>query len=263
MPSTLSSYGDDPAAYRGDPEHLARLDLGLTAMALKYARDASSGRLIPSRLTNYNDVKPQRVEAAKAMKILAFSPFAATWLKEQQPQHPAYAALKSAYLELRDSPDLDASPIPAGNKVKRGQSDRRLPEVRKALIRLGFPTAKFIIDKASLPPYARAAADARITVLDFHLADAIKAFQEKVNLKPTGQLDPATVNALNLHSPRENLDRLALNMDRMRWLPKELGRSLRADEPGRLRTQGHRSRQARLAHQCDRRQAAKPDGRFP
>ena len=157
------------------------------------------------------------------MKLLAFSPYAAAWLKQQQPQHPAYAKLKEAYLALRDTADLDAAPIPAGNRVKRGQTDRRLPAVRKALVGLGFYDAEFRVDVQSMPPALRHAALARETVLDSSLAEAIKSFQTKVNLKPSGNLEPATVTALNQHSPRENLDRLAINMDRMRWLPKNLG----------------------------------------
>lgn len=223
LPNALGTFGEDTSGLAGDPARLARLDLGLTAMALKYARDASGGRLIPDRLTHYNDMQPQRVEAAKAMKLLAFSPYAANWLKQQQPQLAAYAKLKQAYLDLRDEADLEASPIPAGNRVKRGQTDRRLPAVRKALVGLGFSDAKFHPDVTGLPPAARHAALARETVLDSSLGAAIKAFQAKVNLKPTGNLEPGTVTALNQHSPRENLDRLALNMDRMRWLPKKLG----------------------------------------
>ncbi len=223
LPNVLGSFEDDSASLGNDPARLARLDLGLTAMALKYARDASSGRLIPERLTNYNDLKPERVEAAKTMKLLAFSPYAAAWLKQQQPQHPAYAKLKEAYLALRDEADLDATPIPAGNRVKLGQTDRRLPAVRKALFGLGFYEAEFRVDVEGMPPALRHAALSRETVLDSSLASAIKSFQQKVNLKPTGNLEPGTVTALNQHSPRENLDRLALNMDRMRWLPKNLG----------------------------------------
>jgi murein L,D-transpeptidase YcbB/YkuD len=223
LPNALSSFSEDSASLAGDTARLARLDLGLTAMALKYARDASSGRLIPDRLTTYNDMRPERVDAAKAMKMLAFSPYAAAWLKTQQPQLPAYGNLKEAYLALRDTADLDAAPIPAGNRVKRGHTDRRLPAVRKALVGLGFYEAEFRVDPAGLPPAIRQHALARETVLDSSLAEAIKSFQAKVNLKPTGNLEPATVTALNQHSPRENLDRLALNMDRMRWLPKNLG----------------------------------------
>ena len=223
LPSALGSFEEDGTSLNHDPARLARLELGLTAMALKYARDASSGRLIPERLTTYNDLQPERVEAAKTMKILAFSPFAAAWLRSQQPQHPAYAKLKEAYIALRDSADFDAAPIPAGNRVKPGHTDRRLPAVRKALVGLGFYEAEFRVDVAGMPPALRQAALARETVLDASLAAAIKSFQAKVNLKPTGTLEPGTVTALNQHSPRENLDRLALNMDRMRWLPKNLG----------------------------------------
>ena len=223
LPNVLGSFSEDTASLAGDPARLARLDLGLTAMALKYARDASSGRLIPDRLTIYNDMKPERADPSKVMKILAFSPYAASWLRGQQPQLPAYGKLKEAYLALRDKADLDAAPIPSGNRVKRGQTDRRLPAVRKALVGLGFYGAEFRVDTQGLPPAARQRALARETVLDSSLSDAIKSFQTKVNLKPTGNLEPATVTALNQHSPRENLDRLAINMDRMRWLPKNLG----------------------------------------
>jgi murein L,D-transpeptidase YcbB/YkuD len=92
LPAVLGSFTDDVAAMTGDLPRLARLDLGLTAAALHYARQASGGRLTPNRLTSYDDITPEPVNLDQAIKVLAWSPFPVAYLRNLQPQHPAYAA---------------------------------------------------------------------------------------------------------------------------------------------------------------------------
>jgi Scaffold domain len=85
-----------PASDPSDAESLAEFDLKMTAAALKYARQASGGRLLPNRLSTYNDLKPERVKAAEALRILAVSPYPSDYLMRLHPTHPAYAAFKAA-----------------------------------------------------------------------------------------------------------------------------------------------------------------------
>ena len=103
--------------------HLARLDLGLTAMALKYARHASGGRIIPNRLTKYNDITPDFVAPATAVKVLAWSPFPVEYLKGLQPKPPAYALFKAELAQKRAQLHAAQSEtIPLGRRVKPGDS---------------------------------------------------------------------------------------------------------------------------------------------
>ncbi len=188
---------------------LARLDLSITAMAMKYARDASGGHYDPRRLSLYHDITPEYVDAATSLRVLAWSPFPDAYLVGLQPKHPAYAAMKSALAKLRkDAGEQVFVPIATGKRVKPGQSDDRLESVRQRLVELG----------TSVPP----AADTML--LDKGLAAALKQFQKSAKIKVTGTLENSTVNALNHHGDRRNLRRLVYNMERLRWLPKNLGR---------------------------------------
>jgi len=58
---------------------------------------------------------------------------------------------------------------------------------------------------------------------DAKVAEAVQRFQAGADLKPTGVLDERTVNAMN--SPRRDrqIDTVTVNMERWRWLPRDLG----------------------------------------
>ncbi len=211
LPPSLAGFDAASRPVAGDMQALARLDLGLTAMTLKYARDASGGQFDPRRLSRYNDIAPEAVSAAQTIKVLAFSPFPDSYLRDFQPKHPAYAAMKSALAELRgELAGREFVPIPEGKRVKPGQSDSRIVALRDRLK-----------DMALLPPEAALNPDSE--TLDPALSAALKQFQKLAKIKETGALDGATVTALNDRGSDRDLRRLTYNMERMRWLPKNLG----------------------------------------
>ncbi|MFL5260460.1 MAG: murein L,D-transpeptidase [Hyphomicrobiales bacterium] len=208
LPPALQSFSDPVEG--ADLAQLARVDLGLSAVALRYARDASGGRLIPGRLTSYNDITPEPVDLKTAMKVLAWSPFPVAYLRDLQPHHPAYAALRKALADMRKElahgDETDA--IPSGKRIKPGQSDARVPLARKALARLGY------VDESGSGEDEK---------LDSGLSAALKSFQKANSIKASGSLDAATVAALNERSPKRDLEKIVYNMERLRWLPKALG----------------------------------------
>ena len=226
LPAVLGDFDAAPETHRGDAQHLARLDLGLTAAALAYARHASGGRIEPNSLTSYNDITPQTVDPVLAMRVLSYSPFADAYLKSLQPRHFAYGAFRSALANLRAAWDEASNdPVPSGKRINPGKSDPRVALVRKRLERMGyyqpekepeFPAEG--LERLSEPPPA-----ADPERLDDTLAASIKAFQKKSNLKQTGAIDTLTVKALNKNTAKQDIERLVLNMDRLRWLPKDLG----------------------------------------
>ena len=58
---------------------------------------------------------------------------------------------------------------------------------------------------------------------DAHVAAAVRKFQESVDLKPTGVLDDRTVKAINSPKRDRQIDLVLVNMERLRWLPRQLG----------------------------------------
>jgi murein L,D-transpeptidase YcbB/YkuD len=223
----LGGFDVPPGGFVNDPEHLARLDLELTAAAMTYARHASGGRLVPNRLTTYNDIDAPRVDPDLAMRMLAVSPFAAEWLKSLQPAHPAYASFRAELaIQRKAAEENPAIPIPAGKRLKLGQSDVRVPALRRRLGELGLlPPAE--PDYRGMPAFERsdvAAGPANISsVVDKDVVSALKALQKKHNLRQTGNLDDLTLRVLNSQDTARNIARLITNMERLRWLPRDLG----------------------------------------
>lgn len=207
LPTGLASY--DAALPVNDPAAMARLDIDLYAAAMRYARDASGGVFEPSRLSRYHDVVPPHVEAAKAARVIAFSPYPADYLKSLHPTHPAYAALKKTLAEVRAKAGPAADFIPDGPIVKVGGSDPRLPAIRERLVERGYADA-----------FPAPGADPQ--VLDKELSVELRLFQKASRLKVTGVLGPQTIAALNADSTARDTALLVNNMERLRWLPHQL-----------------------------------------
>jgi murein L,D-transpeptidase YcbB/YkuD len=224
LPTSLSSFRDTGQSARGDVNALARLDISVTAKAIRYAEDIYSGRIVPKRLSGYYDVEPPSLNLGQALYQLSAYPDPAAYLASLAPTHPAYAAFKRELAALRTKPGADArESIPAGNRVKPGEKDARVISVRERMVELGFLSE----DDASAWMLGHAETDPDPTgyeqTLDKELAKALKKFQAAQEIKQTGAIDKATIAALNGPSDENNLEKLLLNMERMRWLPREMG----------------------------------------
>ena len=209
LPTGLSSF-ESPIP-EADPAAMARLDIDLSAAALRYARDASGGQFEPSLLSRYHDVTPPWVSPEKAIKVIAYSPYAADYLKGLNPSHPAYSAMKKALAELRArQAEPQPDKIADGEIVKKGDSDARIPAVRTRLAEMGFT--------------AEPADGAEPEMLDTELSVQLRLFQKHAGIKVTGALGPQTIAALNTAGDGGSVDKLLDNMERIRWLPRDLGR---------------------------------------
>jgi len=208
----VDADGLDPADYpvpdfkaAADPSALADAELKLTASVLTYARHAQIGRVHFSRIghdINYNQIAP---EPADILARMADAKDTTDALASYNPPHAGYQALKAKLAELRGrNGEAEAVRIPDGPSVKRGMSDPRVPLLRE---RLGI------------------AGDANDRTYDVKLAAAVKKFQQQRGLSATGNLTSATVNALN--GPRRDraAEIIIANMERWRWLPRDLGKA--------------------------------------
>ena len=208
LPPGLVDFASLPPA--GDAPSWGRLDVGLTAAALRYARDASGGQFDPRRLSLYNDITPAWVPASQALRVLAWSPFPAAYLASLHPRHKAYAAMKAELARVRaEGVAPQEEPIARGKLVKAGQSDERIPLVRQRLQKRGFGDSH---DSPEDP-----------LVLDELLSARLREFQRATGVKASGMLGPKSIEALNRDVKIDELPRLLDNMERLRWLPKDLG----------------------------------------
>lgn len=185
------------------PARKAEADLRLSALAVRYARDARGGRIEPSRLSR--NIAP-RLDIPDADMVLAALDGArdpGEALQAYNPPHPGYRALKAKLASLRGERDDEPKiRIPQGPVLKIGMRDERVPLLRA---RLGLP------------------GDETDTRYDNALAAAVSAFQKAQGLRANGLLNRETVSALS-SPPRSAVEsEIIANLERWRWLPADLG----------------------------------------
>ena len=207
----VDADGLDPADYPvpdfkalSDPAALAEAELKLTASVITYTHHASVGRVHWSRVSgdiSYNETPPDPADVLAAM-VEAKDVAAA--LDSYEPHAALYLALKAKLAEIRAGKgDATKAQIPNGATPKVGAQDDRVPQLRERLGVLGDDG----------------------TTYDKQVADAVKKFQEEHDLKPTGTLTTATIEALNGRQPDRPTDIILVNLERWRWIPHDLGKT--------------------------------------
>jgi murein L,D-transpeptidase YcbB/YkuD len=207
----VSADGLDPGDYtvpsfaNADAGALAETEIRFTATVLTYARHAQIGRVHYSRVSSdiYYDLVPP--EPGAVLAKLAEAADVAAALDSFNPPHAGYKALKEKLAEARNrTGESGRARISSGKTLKPGMEDPRVPMLRE---RLGV------------------AGDSAETIYDKALSEAVKTFQRQHDLGATGSLTPSTVDALNGPRRDRDADIIIANMERWRWLPRDLGRA--------------------------------------
>ena len=228
----------DPAdAHPGaDPATRAIAEVILSETVLTYAAHARGWRVDPSQLSKWLDQTPREVDAGVVGRIAdAEDPAAA--LRALHPWQPGFDRLRQAWLKLRSGEDAAEPPVPqvilpsSGRILRPGIRHRDVALLRR---RLGVT----------------AAPDGE-TVYDDGLVAAVRAFQASADLKVNSVVNAPVRQALNREvrgeGKRSRVDEeklLAVNMERWRWLPDDLGATFtsgttcRSSRPGWSATAG-------------------------
>lgn len=204
----------DFAAAAANPDALAEADLKLTTSMMDYARQAQSGRMHWSQLSGDILYPEHPIDPSEVLTHVTTAKDASTALDSYNPQQKLYQELKKKLAELRGEDDGQVAQIADG------------PALRYVVSRSKKRPAEVMEDPRV--PQLRTRLDLTANADDDHydakVAEAVRNFQEGVGLRPTGVLDDRTVNALN-HPKRENkeINTIIVNMERWRWLPRDLG----------------------------------------
>ena len=194
------------------PDQLAEAELKLTASMLDYARQAQSGRMHWSQVAADIQYPEHPTDPAEVLANISTAKDASAALDGYNPPHKPYQGLKAKLAELRgqgDGPVIQIAEGPAlaykAATKKQGEvtpEDPRVPQLRAKLGISDHPDS---------------------TYYDAKVAAAVRKFQDSVDLKPTGVLDDRTVKAINSPKRDRQIDLLLVNMERLRWLPRQLG----------------------------------------
>src|SRR3954449_12319682 len=194
------------------PDTLADAELKLTASMFDYARQAQSGRMHWSQVSGDILYPEHPIDPNEVLAKVTTAADASAALDSYNPPQKLYKELKAKLAELRgqgngpvieiaDGPTLKYTP--AGKKqAEIVVEDPRVPQLRA---KLG------ITENANDSRY------------DAAVAEAVRKFQNGAELKATGVLDDKTVKAINTPKRDKQIDVVLVNMERWRWLPRDLG----------------------------------------
>jgi L,D-transpeptidase YcbB len=207
-----SDYPLPDFAAANTPDSLAEAELKLTASVLDYARQAQSGRMHWSQVSGDIQYPEHPTDATEVLANVAGAKDASTALAGYNPPHKLYRELKAKLAELRGQGNGPVIQIAEGPPLKFTPARKKQPAVEMEDARVPELRAKLGITE-----------NAHDTRYDARVAEAVRKFQEGTELKPTGILDDRTVKALNSPKRDRQIDTVIVNMERLRWLPRQLG----------------------------------------
>lgn len=143
-----------------------------------------------------------------------------------RPKHSTYQKLRETLRNSYFLTQADWGQVPIeGKSLRVGMLDVRVPSLQQRLQLAGY------IDPSSDNTSALAeAVDAEVDRINEpvdsllytdELAEAVKAFQQDHYLEDDGVVGPATLRELNI-SPEQRLLQVRVNLERLRWLDKQL-----------------------------------------
>jgi L,D-transpeptidase YcbB len=189
------------------PDALADAELRLTASMLDYARQAQSGRMHWSQVSADIQYPEHPTDPMDVLVNVTTAKDASVALDSYNPPQKGFRDLKKKLAELRGQGDGAVAPIADGPTLKFTKKQDVMEDPR-------VPTLRAKLGIAENP------AD---THYDAKVADAVRRFQEGAELRANGVLDERTVAALNAPRRDRQIDTVMVNMERWRWLPRDLG----------------------------------------
>ncbi|MGY3450131.1 L,D-transpeptidase family protein [Bradyrhizobium sp. USDA 4353] len=205
----------DFAAAGSAPDALAEADLKLTESMMDYARQAQSGRMHWSQVSADIQYPEHPIDPSEVLANVTGAKDASAALDSYNPPHKLYKLLKAKLAELRG--DRDGAPVIIEDGEPLKYTPARGKNAPEAEAQMSDPRVPKLRAKLGLTENLD---DIRY---DAKVAAAVRKFQESVDLKPTGVLDDRTVKALNTPKRDKQIDTVLVNMERWRWLPRDLG----------------------------------------
>lgn len=193
-------------------DELGNLDLLMSEAYLRYTSDVLRGTIDPgAEGIDWKVPREDATDAAFLNQVLEDEDFDAA-LAELRPQVPFYDGLRQGLLRYeRVAASGGWQPIAPGQALGPGDRGARVARLRARLAAEADPVEAPLVQSTGPQD-----------VFDDRLAQAVEHFQDRMGLHEDGAAGAETVRAMNV-PVEERLKSLRLNLDRWRWLPRELG----------------------------------------
>ena len=197
----------DPAASQIEAQLFDRL---LSDGLLKLIRDISIGRLDPKIADPKWAIPRAQFDAAAFLQQALSTGHLKQALQTLLPASEQYRQLKAAAAEYKSYinrggwPKISDSPV-----LQAGDRHTNIPAIRQ---RLAFEDSALDLTAAEQP-----------RLFDESLKQTVQGFQRRHSLLADGIIGSATLRAMNV-SAADRLQQIHINLERLRWLPDELGK---------------------------------------
>jgi murein L,D-transpeptidase YcbB/YkuD len=193
-----------------DPTEAGALDVWLTYLYMKYSSDLADGLSDLARADRTWNITPEKFNPQQHLEDALAKNRVKESLQELTPRAPEYERLRKVLADYRAQQARGGWPRVPALKLKPGQKSPHIAALAKRLHASG--------DYAGRVP----AEGDRAEAYSPELVEAVKRFQRRHGLTDDGAIGPEVVAAMNV--PLEaRIRQLALNMERWRWLPRDLG----------------------------------------
>jgi len=213
--ATANDEGLDARAYAFQPPDprdttaLARADVRLSFIALRFAEDLGVGLTVPGAIHRDHAVVRPRLRGDSVLRALRDAADARRALLAAAPATPGYVRLRETLHHLRALEQRGGwDTLPAGPTLRLGMSGARVAQLRRLLRQRGDLEGPHDGDSTA--------------TFDAALAVAVARFQERHGLTVDTLVGRATGAALNV-PVRDRLEQVRLGMERTRWIPPVTG----------------------------------------
>jgi murein L,D-transpeptidase YcbB/YkuD len=193
------AFGDIPhiaeLVQSADPAQKAEGGQRLTRAVLAYARAEHGFGIRRSQLPAAWGIQPPAYDADADLRAALDQNRFADWLMTLPPSEPRYQALVEALAAYRKI-------------AAEGRSEHAHPRSEHS-------------EHSEQPAAQDTAASGGDAASDSDLTDAVTRFQSHNGLEPTGDLDPDTVQAMNMPT-KARIDHIRANLERWRWMPRDM-----------------------------------------
>jgi len=193
------------------------VDITITETFFLFATHLSVGRITDAGYRDKTWILYDHTQHDKDVMLLASAQNTTDFnnmIKRLQPAHEQYAKLRNALVLYRslEKSDVGKLPIATRESIKPATKHIAIPAIRKKLSLMEIPTItgeETDVTSSDSMYYDKA------------LVSAVKIFQQQHGLEQDGIIRGKTLTSLN-QPFKEKADLIALNMERLRWLPEHL-----------------------------------------
>ena len=216
---TLPKISTENLQERNILQNLIEFEMVLSSKVLTYVLDGTRGRINPNLISSYHDLPRHEVDLSHILTNISTadkSDFVGHYLESIHPNNRYFNYLVVELKNLRKLPEIEQIVIASDTLIKPGKIHVELPNVIAA-IQLKASTQLLNKHKKTLDLYESS------VIYTAPLIELVRDFQTEAELEVDGIVGKNTVQALHFESVTEKIEKVKFAMERLRWLPRNLG----------------------------------------